>query len=68
MEHTLWVVLVAMLGVNPNTGLPTVDYEVHSTHMRQQVCIDIAQPMIEDAKDNPRIEVQCVPVVHPMVW
>lgn len=66
MEHVLWVVLVALLGVN-DQGKPTIEYEVHSTHMRQQDCYNEAEPMIQAAKSTPRVDVQCVPVPHSMI-
>ena len=67
MEHVLWIVLVAFLGVSEQ-GQPTIEYEVHSEHMRQQDCMKEAQPMMQAAQSNPRVDVQCVPVKHRMIW
>jgi len=67
MEHVLWVVLVALLGVN-DQGRPMVEYEVHSTHMREQDCRKELAPMFSVAQANPRVDVQCVPVPHSMIW
>lgn len=68
MEHVLWVVLVAFLGVNDITGLPTIRYDVYSTHLRHKECMQSAAPLMADAKKTPEIDVQCVSFPHDMIF
>jgi hypothetical protein len=67
MEHILWVVLVAFLGVS-DQGVPSIKYEIHSVHVRQPDCYDAASDMIKAAQNNHRVDVQCVPFPHKTIW
>ena len=67
MEHILWVVLVAWLGVS-DQGKPSVEYKVHSVHVRAPDCHKQAAQMAQEAVSNPRVNVQCVPFPHKTIW
>lgn len=67
MTHVMWVLLIAFLGVDQG-GLPTVHYEVRSVHMVESDCYNEAKDMMRAAKEAPKVDVQCLPVKHGMIW
>jgi hypothetical protein len=67
MEHILWVVLVAWLGVTTQ-GAPTIEYKVHSVHVQAKECHGLAESMSKEAQSNQRVDVQCIPFPHKTIW
>ena len=67
MVHTMFVLLIAFLGVDAQ-GVPTVQYETRGVYMRMQECQAAGGDMMRAARGQPRINVQCLPVEHGMIW